>query len=181
MEYGFSCMGYEIAGGVGVKMARPDRHVVVMVGDGSYMMMNSEIATSVSLGLKLIVVVLDNHGFGCINRLQMETGGANFNNLWRDCAMVAQPDIDFARHAESMGAIAAKVSSIGELESALGSGQGQRQDHGHRDRDPSAGRHRSRRALVGCSGPGSLGARRSRGGAGEIRDRPPATAGVQLT
>ena len=119
MEYGFSCMGYEIAGGMGVKMARPDRHVVVMVGDGSYMMMNSEIATSVSLGLKLIVVVLDNHGFGCINRLQMETGGANFNNLWRDCAMVAQPDIDFARHAESMGAIAAKVSSIGELESAL--------------------------------------------------------------
>ena len=119
MEYGFSCMGYEIAGGMGVKMARPDRHVVVMVGDGSYMMMNSEIATSVSLGLKLIVVVLDNHGFGCINRLQMETGGANFNNLWRDCAMVAQPDIDFARHAESMGAIAAKVSAIGELESAL--------------------------------------------------------------
>jgi 3D-(3,5/4)-trihydroxycyclohexane-1,2-dione acylhydrolase (decyclizing) len=119
MEYGFSCMGYEIAGGMGVKMARPDQEVVVMVGDGSYMMMNSELATSISLGLKLIVVVLDNHGFGCINRLQMETGGANFNNLWRDCAMVAQPDIDFAKHAESMGAIATKVSSIGDLESAL--------------------------------------------------------------
>jgi 3D-(3,5/4)-trihydroxycyclohexane-1,2-dione acylhydrolase (decyclizing) len=119
MEYGFSCMGYEIAGGVGAKMARPDRDVVVMVGDGSYMMLNSELATSVSLGLKLIVVVLDNHGFGCINRLQMETGGANFNNLWRDCAMVAQPDIDFRKHAESMGAIATKVSSIGELEGAL--------------------------------------------------------------
>ncbi len=59
-----------------------------MVGDGSYMMMNSEIATSVSLGQKLIIVVLDNHGFGCINRLQMATGGANFNNLWQDCAMV---------------------------------------------------------------------------------------------
>jgi len=119
MEYGFSCMGYEIAGGMGVKMARPDKDVVVMVGDGSYMMMNSEIATSVSLGLKLIIVVLDNHGFGCINRLQMETGGTNFNNLWKDCAMVAEPDIDFARHAESMGAIATKVSSIGELEPAL--------------------------------------------------------------
>ncbi|MGO9422301.1 3D-(3,5/4)-trihydroxycyclohexane-1,2-dione acylhydrolase (decyclizing) [Roseiarcus sp.] len=119
MEYGFSCMGYEIAGGMGVKMARPDKDVVVMVGDGSYMMMNSEIATSVSLGLKLIIVVLDNHGFGCINRLQMETGGANFNNLWKDCAMVAEPDIDFARHAESMGAIATKVSAIGELEPAL--------------------------------------------------------------
>ncbi len=119
MEYGFSCMGYEIAGGMGVKMARPDKEVVVMVGDGSYMMLNSEIATSVSLGVKLVIVVLDNHGFGCINRLQMETGGANFNNLWEDCAMVAEPDIDFAKHAESMGAIAVKVSSIGDLEPAL--------------------------------------------------------------
>jgi 3D-(3,5/4)-trihydroxycyclohexane-1,2-dione acylhydrolase (decyclizing) len=119
MEYGFSCMGYEIAGGLGVKMARPDKEVVVMVGDGSYMMLNSEIATAVSLGKKLIIVVLDNHGFGCINRLQMETGGANFNNLWEDCAMVAQPDIDFAKHAESMGAAAVKVASIGDLESAL--------------------------------------------------------------
>jgi 3D-(3,5/4)-trihydroxycyclohexane-1,2-dione acylhydrolase (decyclizing) len=119
MEYGFSCMGYEIAGGVGVKMARPDKEVVVMVGDGSYMMLNSEIATSVSLGQKLIVVVLDNHGFGCINRLQMATGGASFNNLWRDCVMAAQPDIDFRKHAESMGAIAVKASSIGDLESAV--------------------------------------------------------------
>ncbi|MFZ1963683.1 MAG: 3D-(3,5/4)-trihydroxycyclohexane-1,2-dione acylhydrolase (decyclizing) [Roseiarcus sp.] len=119
MEYGFSCMGYEIAGGIGVKMARPDKDIVVMVGDGSYMMMNSELATSVSLGQKLIVVVLDNHGFGCINRLQMATGGANFNNLWQDCAMVAQPDIDFRKHAESMGAVAVKASSISELESEL--------------------------------------------------------------
>ncbi len=119
MEYGFSCMGYEIAGGIGVKMARPDQEVVVMVGDGSYMMLNSELATSVSLGRKLVVVVLDNHGFGCINRLQMETGGANFNNLWQDCDMVAQPDIDFRKHAESMGAIATKVTSIGDLEAAL--------------------------------------------------------------
>ena len=63
--------------------------------------------------------MLDNHGYGCINRLQMETGGANFNNLWEDCAMVVQPDIDFARHAESMGAIAKKVASIGDLEQAL--------------------------------------------------------------
>ena len=124
MEYGFSCMGYEIAGGIGVKMARPDKQVVVMLGDGSYMMMNSEIATSVSLGQKLIIVVLDNHGFGCINRLQMATGGANFNNLWRDCAMVAEPDIDFRKHAESMGAIAVKASSIGDLEAALATAKG---------------------------------------------------------
>jgi 3D-(3,5/4)-trihydroxycyclohexane-1,2-dione acylhydrolase (decyclizing) len=119
MEYGFSCMGYEIAGGIGVKMARPEKEVVVMVGDGSYMMLNSELATSISLGQKLVVVVLDNHGFGCINRLQMETGGANFNNLWRDCKMEVQPDIDFTKHAESMGAIATKVASIGDLEPAL--------------------------------------------------------------
>ncbi|MGD1037164.1 MAG: 3D-(3,5/4)-trihydroxycyclohexane-1,2-dione acylhydrolase (decyclizing) [Roseiarcus sp.] len=119
LEYGFSCMGYEIAGGVGVKLARPDKEVVVMVGDGAYLMMNSELATSVSLGQKLIVVVLDNHGFGCINRLQMATGGANFNNLWQDCAMAAQPDIDFRKHAESLGAIAVKASSIGDLEAAL--------------------------------------------------------------
>jgi len=119
MEYGFSCMGYEIAGGIGVKMANPDKEVIVMVGDGSYMMMNSEVATSVSLGQKITVVLLDNHGFGCINRLQMATGGANFNNLWQDCAMQAQPEIDFRQHAESMGAIAVKATSIGELESAL--------------------------------------------------------------
>ncbi len=119
MEYGFSCMGYEIAGGIGVKMANPDKEVIVMVGDGSYMMMNSEVATSVSLGQKITVVLLDNHGFGCINRLQMATGGANFNNLWQDCAMQAQPEIDLRQHAESMGAIAVKAASIGELESAL--------------------------------------------------------------
>ena len=173
MEYGFSCMGYEIAGGIGVKMARPDQEVVVMVGDGSYMMMNSELATSVSLGMKLIVVVLDNHGFGCINRLQMETGGANFNNLWQDCDMVAQPDIDFRKHAESMGAIATKVSSIGDLEARAGGGQGERPHHGDRHRDPSADRHRSGRALVGRRGPRGVVARRSGRGSRKIRDRPP--------
>ena len=83
LEYGFSCMGYEIAGGLGVKLARPDAEVVVMVGDGSYLMLNSEIATSVLRGLKLTIVVLDNRGFGCINRLQGATGGAAFNNLLR--------------------------------------------------------------------------------------------------
>src|SRR4030095_6309865 len=69
LEYGYSCMGYEIAGGLGVRLAAPDRDVVVMLGDGSYLMLNSEIATSVMMGAKLIIVLLDNHGFGCINRL----------------------------------------------------------------------------------------------------------------
>ncbi len=118
-EYGFSTMGYEIAGALGVKMARPDKEVVVMVGDGSYLMLNSEIATSVMLGLKLTIVLLDNRGFGCINRLQMATGGASFNNLLKDARHQTLPDIDFAAHAASLGAIARKVSSISELETAL--------------------------------------------------------------
>jgi 3D-(3,5/4)-trihydroxycyclohexane-1,2-dione acylhydrolase (decyclizing) len=119
MEYGFSCMGYEIAGGLGAKMAHPDKDVIVMVGDGSYMMLNSELATSVMLGLKLNIVVLDNRGYGCINRLQMGTGGANFNNLLKDSYHEVMPEIDFRAHAESMGAIAVKVSSIAELEQAI--------------------------------------------------------------
>ncbi|MBB3311004.1 3D-(3,5/4)-trihydroxycyclohexane-1,2-dione acylhydrolase (decyclizing) [Rhizobium sp. BK196] len=119
MEYGFSCMGYEIAGGLGTKMAHPEKDVVVMVGDGSYMMLNSELATSVMLGLKLNIVLLDNRGYGCINRLQMATGGANFNNLLKDAYHEVMPEIDFRAHAEAMGAIAVKVSSIAELEQAI--------------------------------------------------------------
>ena len=119
-EYGFSTMGYEIAGGLGIKMARPDQEVVVMLGDGSYLMLNSEIATSVMLGLRLTIVLLDNRGFGCINRLQMGTGGANFNNLLRDARHEVLPDIDFAAHAASLGAVSEKVASIADLEAALG-------------------------------------------------------------
>ena len=119
VEYGFSTMGYEIAGGLGVKMAQPKREVVVMVGDGSYMMMNSELATSVMLGRKLIVVVLDNRGFACINRLQLATGGASFNNLLDTARHEVPSDIDFVAHAASMGAIAEKAGSIAALEQAL--------------------------------------------------------------
>ena len=120
MEYGFSCMGYEIAGGMGVKLAAPDREVIVMVGDGSYLMLNSEIATTVMLGLKLVVVLLDNHGFGCINRLQRSTGGAAFNTLWQDSqAMVRMPSIDFAAHARSLGARAEHVASLADFPAAM--------------------------------------------------------------
>ena len=119
VEYGFSCMGYEIAGGLGVKMARPDREVVVMVGDGSYMMMNSELATSVMLGHKIITVILDNRGFGCINRLQMAIGGESFNNLLDTARHVEPSGIDFAAHAGAMGAVSEKVSSITDLEDAM--------------------------------------------------------------
>lgn len=120
LEYGYSCMGYEIAGGLGVKMACPEREVVVMVGDGSYMMMNSELATSVMLGRKLILVVLDNRGFGCINRLQQGTGGESFNNLLDTARHAVPADIDFVAHAASMGAASEKVASIAELEDAMG-------------------------------------------------------------
>ena len=121
MEYGYSCMGYEIAGGIGVKMAHPDREIVVMVGDGSYLMLNSEIATSVMLGTKLVIVVQDNHGYGCIHRLQRAVGGEGFNNLFDDCVQGApgMPAIDFAAHARSLGALAEHVASIAELEAAL--------------------------------------------------------------
>ena len=119
LEYGYSCMGYEIAGGVGVKLAEPERDVVVMVGDGSYLMMNSDIATAVSLGLHMTIVVLDNRGFSCINRLQMATGGANFNNLLRDTHHNGLADIDFVAHAGSMGANAVKADNIGALKTAV--------------------------------------------------------------
>ena len=115
LEYGYSCMGYEIAGALGVKLAAPDREVIVMLGDGSYLMLNSEIATSVMMGAKLIVVLLDNRGFGCINRLQQATAGERFNNLLPG----QRPDIDFVAHARRLGAGAEKRRPSRELEAAL--------------------------------------------------------------
>ncbi len=117
LEYGYSCMGYEIAGGLGVKLALPDREVFVMVGDGSYLMLNSEIATSVAMGRRLVVVVLDNHGYACIHRLQQACGGAPFGNLLGEDG--PPPAIDFAAHARSLGASAEQVKSIADLEAAL--------------------------------------------------------------
>ncbi|BFM07637.1 3D-(3,5/4)-trihydroxycyclohexane-1,2-dione acylhydrolase (decyclizing) [Halioxenophilus aromaticivorans] len=121
MEYGYSCMGYEIAGGLGTKMAKPESEVFVMVGDGSYLMLNSEIATSVMLGYKIIVVVLDNRGYGCIHRLQQFCGGPGFNNLLDDCLTVegGAPKTDFAAHAAALGAQSEQVGNIAELEQAL--------------------------------------------------------------
>jgi len=119
MEYGFSCMGYEIAGAMGIKMAEPERDVLCFTGDGTYMMANSEIATAAMMGVSFTVIVTDNRGFGCINRLQMGTGGAEFNNLLKDAVHETPSAIDFAAHAASMGATSVKVSSISELEQAL--------------------------------------------------------------
>jgi 3D-(3,5/4)-trihydroxycyclohexane-1,2-dione acylhydrolase (decyclizing) len=113
LEYGYSCMGYEIAGALGVKLAQPAREVLVMVGDGSYLMLNSEIATAVRMGLKLIIVLLDNGGFACIERLQGATGNASFNNLR------SADHIDLVAHARSLGALASRVHGTAELESAI--------------------------------------------------------------
>ena len=119
VEYAYSCMGYEIAGGLGVKMARPDREVFVVAGDGSYMMMNSELATAVMMGHKIIVVVFDNHGYGCIDNLQRSAGSPSFNNMFEDTVHEALPAIDFVAHAKSMGAEAVRADSMDALESAL--------------------------------------------------------------
>ena len=119
MEYGFSCMGYEIAGAMGIKMADPDRDVICFTGDGTYMKANSEMATAAMMGIDFTVVITDNRGFGCINRLQMGTGGEEFNNLLDHAVHENPSQIDFAKHAEAMGATSLKVSSIAELEEAL--------------------------------------------------------------
>lgn len=118
-EYGFSCMGYEISGAWGAKMARPDGEVIVFVGDGSYLMMNSDLYSSVLSGHKLIVIVCDNGGFAVINRLQVNQGGVPFNNQIADTRHENLVYVDFAAHAASMGCISETVGSVGELEAAL--------------------------------------------------------------
>jgi 3D-(3,5/4)-trihydroxycyclohexane-1,2-dione acylhydrolase (decyclizing) len=119
MEYGYSCMGYEIAGAMGIKMAQPEHDVICMVGDGSYLMANSEMVTAAMMAIPFTVVITDNRGYGCINRLQKATGGAEFNNLLAHTVHETLPSIDFAAHAAAMGATTVKVSSIAELEAAL--------------------------------------------------------------
>jgi 3D-(3,5/4)-trihydroxycyclohexane-1,2-dione acylhydrolase (decyclizing) len=125
MEYGFSCMGYEIAGGLGVKLAEPERDVVVMVGDGSYLMMNSEIVTAVGEGLKLTIVLVDNHGYQCILGLQRAVGVSDFGNelRFRDQSKGRLTGdyipVDFVKHAQSMGAHAIFAQTENELKTAL--------------------------------------------------------------
>jgi 3D-(3,5/4)-trihydroxycyclohexane-1,2-dione acylhydrolase (decyclizing) len=120
LEFGFSCMGYEIAGGWGAAMADPSRDVIVMVGDGAYMLMNSDIYSTVLTGHKMIVIVCDNGGYAVISRLQQFKGTPGFNNLLKDCKTAIPPfSVDFVKHAESMGAYARKVESLAELEQAM--------------------------------------------------------------
>ena len=124
VEFGYSCMGYEIAGGWGARIAQmetePERDTIVFTGDGSYLMMNSDIYSSVLSGRKLIVVVCDNGGFAVINKLQTNTGNVPFNNLIADCNIETPPfAVDFAAHARAMGAQAEEVQSIDGLKQAF--------------------------------------------------------------
>lgn len=118
-EYGFSCMGYEIAGAYGAKMAQPEREVIAFVGDGSYLMLNSELYSSIRTGHKLIVVLCDNAGFASIHNLQTSTGSPGFNNLLRDCAGNSDARVDFVQHAQSLGAHTEVAQGIADLESAF--------------------------------------------------------------
>ncbi|RLQ85314.1 3D-(3,5/4)-trihydroxycyclohexane-1,2-dione acylhydrolase (decyclizing) [Notoacmeibacter ruber] len=119
MEYGFSCMGYEIAGAMGIKLARPKADVICFIGDGSYMMANSELATAVMRRVPFTIVLSDNRGYACINRLQKGTGGAPFNNMYEHSRVETQPQIDFVAHAASMGAHAEKATGVADLEQKL--------------------------------------------------------------
>ena len=123
MEYGYSCMGYEVAGAVGVKLAQPEQEVYAMVGDGSYLMLHSELVTSLQEGIKINVMLFDNVGFGCINNLQMGNGMGSFYTEFRkrrgkkaDGALLT---MDFAAQAAGYGVKTYSIRTLQELEAAL--------------------------------------------------------------
>jgi 3D-(3,5/4)-trihydroxycyclohexane-1,2-dione acylhydrolase (decyclizing) len=128
-EYGYSCMGYEIAGALGVKMAHPAREVYALVGDGSYLMLNHEIVTSVQEGRKITVVLLDNHGYQCIQNLQRSCGSAGYGNEFRvrdgGALTGAYVAVDYVANARSLGAWAATARTEEELRRALADARGQ--------------------------------------------------------
>ena len=118
-EWGFSCMSYEISGALGIKMANPNKEVIAFVGDGSYLLYNSDIYSSVITNNKLIIIVCDNGGHAVINRLQLYKGGKEFNCLLKSSKTPNLVPVDFASHAKSMGADGEQVNSISELEEAF--------------------------------------------------------------
>lgn len=119
-EFGYSTMGYEISGGLGAKMARPDSDVLVFVGDGSYLMSNSDIYSTVFTNHKVIFIICDNAGFAVINRLQLNTGNVEFNNLLRTARHDEFSTVDFVKNAESLGATAERVDNLASLPEAFG-------------------------------------------------------------
>ncbi|CAA9387120.1 MAG: Epi-inositol hydrolase [uncultured Quadrisphaera sp.] len=124
VEYGYSCMGYEIAGGIGVRMAAPDREVVVMVGDGSYLMMATELVTAVQEGVKIVVVLVQNHGYASIGALSESLGSQRFGTRYRARTASGRLDgellpVDLAANAESLGVRVLRATTRGELDEAL--------------------------------------------------------------
>jgi TPP-dependent trihydroxycyclohexane-1,2-dione (THcHDO) dehydratase len=136
VEYGYSCMGYEIAGGLGVKLAAPEREVYVMVGDGSYLMLSSEIVTSIQEGLKLTIVLVDNHGFSSIGNLSRSLGTDGFGTQYRyrrngslgldsDSSPAPLLPVDLAANAESLGAKVIRCGNVEELRRGLEAAKGE--------------------------------------------------------
>lgn len=119
MEYGYSTMGYEIPAGLGVRLADPSREIVVFIGDGSYLMMNSELVTARAYGLPFVVVLLENRGFQSIHGLQRSLGSIEFGNELKD-TKGEYVTVDFAAHARALGAEVWEATSQEELERALG-------------------------------------------------------------
>jgi 3D-(3,5/4)-trihydroxycyclohexane-1,2-dione acylhydrolase (decyclizing) len=125
MEYGFSCMGYEVAAALGVKLAAPGQEVVAVMGDGAYTMLHTELLTAVQEGRKIIVVVLDNSGYQCIDNLQISQGIIHFGNEWRKREAAtgrltgASLQVDYAKNAESWGALGLRASTVEEFRSAV--------------------------------------------------------------
>ncbi len=125
LEYGYSCMGYEIPAGLGVKLAEPEREVVVAIGDGTYLMLNSEIVTAVAEGIRITVVVFDNHGYQCIKDLAASVGIGQFGNELRfrdpgrNRLTGAYVPVDYRKHAEAMGANGVFARTEEEIRSAI--------------------------------------------------------------
>jgi 3D-(3,5/4)-trihydroxycyclohexane-1,2-dione acylhydrolase (decyclizing) len=124
VEYGYSCMGYEVAGGIGVRMASPDRDVFVMVGDGSYLMMATELVTAVQEGVKVIVVLVQNHGFASIGSLSESLGSQRFGTAYRYRGADGRLDgaklpVDLAANAASLGAEVIRVTTAAEFADAV--------------------------------------------------------------
>jgi 3D-(3,5/4)-trihydroxycyclohexane-1,2-dione acylhydrolase (decyclizing) len=124
VEYGYSTMGYEIAGGLGIKLAAPDREVFVMVGDGSYLMMAQEIVTAVAEGVKLNIVLVQNHGYQSIGALSESVGSQRFGTRYRYRDTDRTLPVDLAANAASLGADVIRATTVEELEAALRDARG---------------------------------------------------------
>ena len=175
VEYGYSCMGYEVAGGLGVRLACPDRDVFVMVGDGSYLMMATELVTAVQEGIKIITVLVQNHGFASIGSLSESLGSQRFGTSYR----YRNPDsgrldgdklpVDLAANAASLGLEVIKSSTAGEFADAIKAAKAARSQRGDLRRDRSADRRAGLGVLVGRAGQRDLDARLHPASAQDLR------------